>query len=133
MDFAFGNLALAVGALLSDILKENFKKPALIALAAVLLVLFAATPYNIREYIFLKMDKQLVMGEFQENYKNTKAMLDGFADMEGEDVEVDVPLHPEEVRNFYCFYLTEDPTSDFNKDIAKAYGLNSIVNIRKED
>ena len=133
MDFAFGNLALAVGALLSDILKENFKKPALISLAAVLLVLFAATPYNIREYIFLKMDKQLVMGEFQENYKNTKAMLDGFADMEGEDVEVDVPLHPEEVRNFYCFYLTEDPTSDFNKDIAKAYGLNSIVNIRKED
>ncbi|RKM54492.1 hypothetical protein D6853_13275 [Butyrivibrio sp. X503] len=133
MDIALGNLALAVGALLSEKLKENAKKPVLIGLAAMLILLFIATPFNIREYIFLKMDKQLVMGEFQENYNNTKDMLDGFADMEGEDVEVDVPTHPEEIRNFYCFYLTEDPTSDFNKDIAKAYGLKSIVNTRKED
>ena len=133
MDIALGNLALAVGALLSNLLKENAKKPVLIALAAVLLALFVTTPYNIREYIFLKMDKQLYLGEFQENYDKTKAMIDSFADMEGEDVELDVPTHPEEIRNFYCFYLTEDPTSNFNKDIAKAYGLKSIVNTRKED
>ncbi|SFU87378.1 DUF6056 family protein [Butyrivibrio sp. INlla21] len=133
MDIALGNLALAVGALLSDLLKEKAQKPVLIALAAVLLALFVTTPYNIREYIFLKMDKQLYLGEFQENYDKTKAMIDSFADMEGEDVELDVPTHPEEIRNFYCFYLTEDPTSNFNKDIAKAYGLKSIVNTRKED
>ena len=133
MDIALGNLALAVGALLSDLLKEKAHKPVLIALAAVLLALFVTTPYNIREYIFLKMDKQLYLGEFQENYDKTKAMIDSFADMEGEDVELDVPTHPEEIRNFYCFYLTEDPTSNFNKDIAKAYGLKSIVNTRKED
>ncbi len=133
MDIALGNLALAVGALLSDLLKEKAQKPVLIALAAVLLALFVTTPYNIREYIFLKMDKQLYLGEFQENYDKTKAMIDSFADKEGEDVELDVPTHPEEIRNFYCFYLTEDPTSNFNKDIAKAYGLKSIVNTRKED
>ena len=133
MDIALGNLALAVGALLSNLLKEKAQKPVLIALAAVLLALFVTTPYNIREYIFLKMDKQLYLGEFQENYDKTKAMIDSFADMEGEDVELDVPTHPEEIRNFYCFYLTEDPTSNFNKDIAKAYGLKSIVNTRKED
>ena len=120
-------------ALLSNLLKEKAQKPVLIALAAVLLALFVTTPYNIREYIFLKMDKQLYLGEFQENYDKTKAMIDSFADMEGEDVELDVPTHPEEIRNFYCFYLTEDPTSNFNKDIAKAYGLKSIVNTRKED
>ena len=133
MDIALGNLALAVGALLSNLLKEKAQKPVLIALAAVLLALFVTTPYNIREYIFLKMDKQLYLGEFQENYDKTKAMIDSFADMEGEDVELNVPTHPEEIRNFYCFYLTEDPTSNFNKDIAKAYGLKSIVNTRKED
>ena len=40
---------------------------------------------------------------------------------------------PEEIRNFYCFFLTDDPNSSINADIARAYGLNSIVNTRKEE
>ena len=85
-----------------------------------------------REYIFLKMDKQLVMGEFQDNYARTKELFDSFADQKGTDVEVDVPTAPEDIRNFYCFFLTDDPGSSINEDVAKAFGLNSIINRREE-
>lgn len=133
MDIALGNLALVIGALLSYLSKDKAKKSAPVILAAALLILFITTPFNVREYIFLKMDKQLVTGEIRDNYSKTKDMIDGFADMQGQDVEVDVPTDPEEIRNFYCFFLTDDPNSSINADIARAYGLNSIVNTRKEE
>lgn len=132
MNLGLGNLALALGSLISYMVKDKAEKPALILLGAATLIIFAITPYNIREYIFLKVDKQLYTGEIQDNYAKTKEMIEGFADKQGMDVEVDVPTYPEEVRNYYCFFLSDDPGSSINQDIAKAYGLNTIVNRREE-
>ncbi|MBO4456786.1 MAG: hypothetical protein J5802_03635 [Butyrivibrio sp.] len=132
MTAAFDNCAIYIGWLLGSVLKGHKKMSVLAVLTAIIFVSFIATPFTVREYCVAKLNKQLFDGEFQKNYVETKELFDSFADKKGQDVEVDVPTDPESIRNFYSFFLLDDPDSSINSDVAKAYGLNSITNTREE-
>ncbi|MEE3495174.1 MAG: DUF6056 family protein [Butyrivibrio sp.] len=132
LTLALDNLALFVGWLIGRMLKGHKRMSVLTVLSAIIFVSFIATTYSPREYCIAKLNKQLYDGEFQKNYADTKELIESFADKKGQDVEVDVPTEPESIRNFYTFFLPDDPDNVINKDVARAYGLNSIVNIREE-
>jgi len=132
MTVAFDNFALFTGWLMGNALKGHKRMSVLAVLFAIIFVNFIATSYSPREYCIAKLNKQLYDREFQENYIETRKLIESFEDMKGQDVEVDVPTKPESIRNFYSFFLTDDPNGSINRDVAKAYGLNSITNLREE-
>lgn len=134
IDFVFGNLAAVMGYGVWSVLKENKTRISVAAAFGVLFLVFAiTTEYQPTEYTVAKINKQLYDGQYQEYHDETLALFEELENCKGQDVEVDVCLTPEDIRNFYAFALSDNPEDRNNKTAAWAFGLNSIKNIRTEE
>ncbi len=132
MSFVYGNFAFMLGYLLGGKLSRDKMRIVVPVLCIAAVIQFAAFPYGIRDMIIAKLDKQLYTGEIQEWYVDTKEMIEGFSDLKGQDVVVDVPTYPEALRNFYCFFVLEGEDNMVNQGVAWAFDLNTIRSSRQD-
>ncbi|MBE5829995.1 MAG: hypothetical protein E7305_11150 [Butyrivibrio sp.] len=129
----YGNLAAVIGYAVWNALRETKGRvPTVIVFAIAFLILAVTTDYQPTEYTVAKINKQLFDRQYQEYHDKTIALYNDLENRKGEDVEVDVCLTPEDIRNFYAFFLSDNKDDRGNKAVSWAYGLNSIVNTRSE-
>lgn len=124
----FINMALVTGSVVSGFIK-NTKTSAIvkIILIAIALLLVLISPYEIRSYKSARHLKALIDHKYQDNYEMTRELLEGLHDHAGEDVVVNVPTTPDDIENYYSFYLI-DKDNWINRAVAWSYDLKSIDN-----
>lgn len=132
MSFIYGNFAFMVGWLIGERLKESRARIVALVLALVAAAEFVLFPYSFRDMVIAKLDKQLVTGEIQEWYYNTKEIIESFEDLKGEDVVLDIPTYPEALRNYYCFFVLNGEDNLVNQGVAWAFDLKSIRSSRED-
>lgn len=127
---AFINLAMMIGSAFAHFVKKAGVLCALkVGLALIAIVLAVVSPFGIRSYKSVRHLKALIDHKYQDHYEMVRGILEELPEHEGEDVvlEVTVPTSPDEIENYYSFYLV-DKDNWINRAIAWSYGLNSISN-----
>jgi hypothetical protein len=124
----FGNLAVLIGTFIGKLPASAKHAVATIALilAIVVSVLSDCGPIS---YKTVRIAKGLYDHMYQDSFNNTKDMSENFSSHQGEDVEIYVPYKPEDIEDYYCFFLSEDADDLMNKAVAWAYNLKSIRNV----
>ena len=131
VDLVFGNLAFILGSF--GVAKLNDLKVNKVVYATVFALVFAVlaitNSYPPTEYTVAKINKQLYDRGYQEYYAYIRETFDELKNHQGEAVELSAPSNPDEMRNFYTFFLTDDPDNKINKGVAWAYGLKSVSRV----
>lgn len=125
---AYVNLAVMIGWFVAEEMNSESRRYVLLATLFVLIFLEATSTYQPKSFKTYQLNKQLSEGVFQNNYKETVALFDSFKNHQGEDLVITAPLVPEDIENFYVFFLCKDKEERINRAISWAYGLNSISN-----
>lgn len=139
IDITLGNMAMVIGygmwCCINKIIDNVKIRNVILGIAAVAFMSLVVTNnFSPFDYNIAKINKQLWDGQYQQNYREVRELIDSFADLKGQDVIVDVPIKAEEIRNFYTFFLTEDPGAvKVNVAVAWRYDLKSICNSRTDN
>ncbi|WP_026652329.1 DUF6056 family protein [Butyrivibrio proteoclasticus] len=130
---SYVNLAVMIGWLVTDSMNSEARGYVLAAIIMALVFCEGTCTYQPKSYMTYQLNRQLSERVFQDNYAQTVALFDSFKDHQGEDLVVPAPLIPEEIENFYVFFLGEHESERINRAISWAYGLNSISNENQFD
>ena len=86
--------------------------------------------YKIENSNIKLMSLMLNEGVYQEHYILTRDFYQRLASFEkGEDVRIPEQDLPYLIKNVQNFYITDNPNSDLNMDVALFYGFNSIASL----
>jgi len=130
--YSSANLGIMLGAAINKAINQENRKAVLALLALACILTNALSGFNVKSYKACQQVVQLYRHEFQDHYNETRAMIEDFANHQGEDLVVDVALNPDGIENYYSFFLLEEADGRINQGVAWAYGLNSITNIRED-
>lgn len=131
VDIAMYISLVGIVLLIGILLAENFKSEQLSQFAMTMIgilsvVLILTDDYSFTNSIPYQTYKQLQAGEYQNYYSQFLKIDEKLKNSAGEDVVLLSSEIPDEINNFYNFYIDIEPTDWVNIDISTYYGLNSL-------
>lgn len=123
------NLALVAGYYIMHVITEA-NRP-LITVITIMLIFVTASlnNYTSSDYMPRKLYEEISDGTLPNYYAAYVDMIHRFESSQGTDLRLAQSEVPEEIDNFYCFNLSDDPDSRTNVAISYIYQLNSVSRI----
>ncbi len=126
------NFALMLGALIKSFIIPEKTGPVLLMLIILCFFAHITSGFSIMNTVGTRTNDQLARHEIQDHYAFVRGTIEGFPEHQGEDYVMDIGTSPEEIENYYCFFLPTGTESRINQAICWAYGLNTITTSREE-
>lgn len=130
---AYGNIAICIGVLLGNRLRNIEMRYILICMILLLMLVdIGADGFSSYDLTFRKIEKGLQKGTYQNYYSKCLRFYEYLDTFENGNIVISYEQFPQPIDDFMCLALSDDPEYYVNIAVSKYYGFDSLI-VQKEE